>query len=100
MASWARRFACESAGPHILASCHRAPALVPPSKNSKQPSSSKATKLARIVAALKKSYGPVAAPPAPTAFAIVLWEKVAYLAPDAKRVAAYRALEKRVGLTP
>lgn len=73
---------------------------MPPSKNSKQPPSSKAAKLARIVAALKASYGPVSPPPAPSAFAVVLWEKVAYLAPDAKRVAAFRALEKRVGLTP
>lgn len=73
---------------------------MPPSKNSKQPPSSKAAKLARIVSALKESYGPVAPPPAPSAFAVVLWEKVAYLAPDAKRVAAFRALEKHVGLTP
>ncbi len=66
-----------------------------PLKNSK-----KLTKLARIIDALREAYGRVASPPAPSAFALILWEKVAYLAPDAKRLAAFRALESRVGLTP
>jgi endonuclease III len=58
------------------------------------------SKLSRIVDALRQHYGRVAAPPAKTAFALVLWEKVAYLAGDATRLAAFRALEQRVGLTP
>ena len=56
--------------------------------------------LARIVSRLEKHYGPVAPPPAHTAFALVLWEKVAYLATDAKRAAAFALLKDRVGLTP
>src|SRR6185437_15110258 len=58
------------------------------------------SRLSRIVAALRQQYGRVAPPPAKTAFALVLWEKVAYLADDATRLAAFRALEQRVGLTP
>lgn len=73
---------------------------MPPSENSKRPACSKPDKLARIVAALRDAYGPVAPPPAATAFALILWEKVAYLATDAKRLVAFRALEQRVGLTP
>lgn len=57
-------------------------------------------KLQRIVAQLRDAYGPVAPPPADSAFALVLWEKVAYLATDEKRAAAFSALKKRVGLTP
>jgi endonuclease-3 len=56
--------------------------------------------LSRIVAILKDAYGPIAPPPASTAFALILWEKVAYLATDAQRIAAFRALTERVGLTP
>ena len=58
------------------------------------------SRLSRIVAALRQHYGRVAPPPAKTAFALVLWEKVAYLADDATRLTAFRALEQRVGLTP
>jgi endonuclease III len=68
-----------------------------PSKKSKGPAP---TKLARIVAALKSLYGPLAPPAVSGAFALILWEKVAYLANDAKRLAAFRALELRVGLEP
>ena len=56
--------------------------------------------LSRIVDTLKEHYGRVAPPPAKNAFSLVLWEKVAYLADDATRLAAFRALEARVGLTP
>jgi endonuclease III len=58
------------------------------------------SKLSRIVEALRRHYGRVAPPPARNAFALVLWEKVAYLADDATRLAAFRALEARVGLAP
>jgi len=53
-----------------------------------------------LIQKLRKFYGPVAAPPAKTAFALVLWEKVAYLATDAKRAAALASLSERIGLTP
>ena len=61
---------------------------------------SKLSRLARIVDRLRRHYGHVPPPPANNAFALVLWEKVAYLADDATRLAAFRALEARVGLTP
>jgi endonuclease III len=58
------------------------------------------SKLVRLVDALKAHYGRVPPPPTKDAFALVLWEKVAYLANDAARRAAFRALEQRVGLLP
>lgn len=58
------------------------------------------SKLTRIVAALRAAYGSVAPPPARTAFELVLWEKVAYLADDERRARAFEALRRRVGLTP
>lgn len=85
---------------HILRLACQRSVPPPPSKNSKQLAGSKKAKLQRIIAALKAAHGPVDPPPARTAFALILWEKVAYLANDAKRRAAYRALEQRVGLTP
>ncbi len=60
----------------------------------------KASKLARVIDALRTYYGRVAPPPAADAFALVLWEKVAYLADDEKRRKAFELLERRVGLTP
>jgi endonuclease III len=57
-------------------------------------------RLHRIVAQLLKQHGRQAPPPADTAFALVLWEKVAYLAPDDRRAEAFEMLRKRVGLTP
>src|SRR4051812_24279394 len=57
------------------------------------------TKLARIVRTLRTHYGPQSPPPVKTAFGLVLWEYVAYLAADAKRAAAFAELKKRVGLT-
>ena len=59
-----------------------------------------ATRLARIVARLRDHYGKVPPPPAANAFELVLWEKVAYLATDARRATAFTALRDRVGLTP
>lgn len=59
-----------------------------------------ASRLSRVVASLHTHYGRIAPPPAKTAFALVLWEKVAYLADDARRLKAFSLLERRVGLTP
>jgi len=57
------------------------------------------TKLSRIIAVLRRAYGP---PPPPLAdpFALVLHENVAYLADDAKREDAFRMLRKATGLSP
>jgi endonuclease III len=60
----------------------------------------KAARLERIVENLHAQHGPQSAPPAGSAFALVLWEKVAYLAPDDRRAAAFALLRDRVGLTP
>src|SRR3954469_16789740 len=56
--------------------------------------------LPRIIEHLAAEYGALAPPPADSAFALVLWEKVAYLAPDARRLEAFELLRLRVGLTP
>lgn len=61
---------------------------------------SSSPRLQRIVARLLDQHGRQAPPAANTAFALVLWEKVAYLAPDKRRAEAFEMLRKRVGLTP
>jgi len=57
-------------------------------------------KLGRSLAGLERHYGAVAAPVCTGPFEIVLWEIVAYLADDARRAAAFRALREWAGLTP
>jgi len=58
------------------------------------------SKLRSLLGELKRQHGSVAPPPATNAFQLVAWEKVAYLATDEKRAAAFRRLERDVGLTP
>src|SRR5690349_5823337 len=58
------------------------------------------SRLQRVVARLLEQHGRQTPPPADTAFALVLWEKVAYLAPDERRAKAFAMLRQRVGLTP
>jgi endonuclease-3 len=53
-----------------------------------------------IIRRLAEFHGPPPAPFPGDPFAMILWEQVAYLATDAKRRAAFDALETRVGLTP
>ncbi|HXT17166.1 MAG TPA: hypothetical protein VN706_16130 [Gemmatimonadaceae bacterium] len=60
----------------------------------------RAPRLHRVVDRLTAEYGRPEPPPADSAFALVLWEKVAYLAPDERRLAAFELLRERVGLTP
>jgi endonuclease III len=60
----------------------------------------RSSRLHRVVARLLEQHGRQAPPPANTAFALVLWEKVAYLAPDKRRAEAFEILRARVGLTP
>ena len=57
--------------------------------------------LRRILAILRKRYGPPLHPAAGRdPFALILWEMVAYLADDDTRRAAFEALRRRVGLSP
>ena len=65
-----------------------------------QQAARKPARLERIVERLDAQHGRQAPPPADSAFALVLWEKVAYLAPDDRRAAAFELLRDRVGLTP
>jgi endonuclease III len=64
------------------------------------PSLARQSPLARSLRLLKKQYGQLAPPPAADAFQLVAWEKVAYLATDERRAAAFRRLAREVGLTP
>ena len=68
--------------------------------STRSPKLSSLPRLQRIVALLRDAYRPVEPPPSDSAFALILWEKVAYLATDEKRAAAFAALKQRVGLTP
>jgi endonuclease-3 len=49
---------------------------------------------------LRKFYGKPPRPNSTDPFRLILWEQVAYLAPDSRRRAAYAALRDRVGLSP
>jgi endonuclease III len=57
-------------------------------------------RLAALLRTLRKYHGAPVAPPTRDPYHLLLWEQVAYLAPDEKRLAAYRELEKQVGLAP
>jgi endonuclease-3 len=59
-----------------------------------------ASRLRRIVDALREEYGTPRRPPTKTAFEYYLWDRVGYLFNDDKRREAFEALRKRVGLTP
>lgn len=56
--------------------------------------------LARVAEVLAALHPEPVAPPTRDPFELVLWTQVAYLAGDAKHLAAFRALEQRVGLSP
>jgi endonuclease III len=58
------------------------------------------SRLAKLVGRLRTKYGPPAPPRAKTAFELVAWEKVAYLASDEKRASAFALLRRKIGLTP
>jgi endonuclease III len=58
------------------------------------------SRLARLLGRLRAKYGPASPPPPKNAFELVAWEKVAYLAPDEKRAAAFALLRRQIGLTP
>jgi len=56
--------------------------------------------LERVLATLREHYGPQSPPPVRGAFELVLWEKVAYLATDERRAAAFASLRRLIGTTP
>ncbi|HEY8062658.1 MAG TPA: hypothetical protein VID74_07665 [Gemmatimonadales bacterium] len=56
--------------------------------------------LCAALSRLARYYGPPPRPFPTGAFQQVLWENVAYLAPDARRAAAFKTLKQEVGLTP
>ncbi len=58
---------------------------------------SRKTRLARILDALQRQYGPQEPPPARTALELVLWENAAYLVKDEQRARSLAELRKRVG---
>jgi len=57
-------------------------------------------KLAAVLQALKKYYGAPEPLPTTDPFELILWENVAYLAPPARRRAAFELLRRQVGLRP
>jgi endonuclease-3 len=57
-------------------------------------------KLAAVVEALKQHYGAPEPLPTMDPFELILWENVAYLAPPARRRAAFELLRRQVGLRP
>ncbi len=57
-------------------------------------------KLAAMLQALKKHYGVPESLPTKDPFELILWENVAYLAPPARRRAAFALLRQEIGLSP
>ena len=57
-------------------------------------------RLPRLLETLRQQHGPLSPPPARTAFELVLWEKVAYLASDRRRADVFAQFRDRIGLTP
>src|SRR5258708_36713148 len=53
--------------------------------------------LGDALSALEKRYGPQSPPPPADPFEMVLWDQVAYLADDNKRLAAFEALRSSIG---
>ena len=66
------------------------------------PSTAKAasSRLTKLVRRLRSLYGPPVAPPTRDPYRLLLWEQVAYLADDDRRLEAYQLLEKSVGTEP
>jgi endonuclease III len=54
--------------------------------------------LQRIAQALQAHYGDPAPPPVTDPLGLILWENVAYLVDDQRRMRAFRALEEHTGL--
>lgn len=56
--------------------------------------------LRAAVTALRKHYGPPTPPPTADPFELILWENVAYLAPDPRRREALAQLKDTIGTSP
>ncbi len=56
--------------------------------------------IAAVIEALRAHYGAPVPPPTRDPFELILWENVAYLAPPARRLAAFRLLKRDVGTAP
>lgn len=56
--------------------------------------------LKQVLATLREYHGTQSPPPTRGAFELVLWEKVAYLATDERRAAAFASLRHLIGTTP
>ena len=54
----------------------------------------------KIIQKLRSYYGPPAPPKTNDPFALILWEKVAYLVDDVKRERIFDDLREKVGLLP
>src|SRR5581483_1941085 len=54
--------------------------------------------LTKLLAVLKRHYGPPELPPAKGPFELVLWENACYLLPDTRRAAVFHGLREQVGL--
>ncbi len=63
-------------------------------------SASKLVKLQRIYDILTDFHGVPERPITRDPFELILWEQVAYLAPDERRAQAFELLKTNVGLTP
>jgi endonuclease III len=59
-----------------------------------------ASRLERIAAALRKLYGPPPPPPVTDPWEMILFETIAYLAADAKRLAAWKRFRRTIGSAP
>jgi len=56
--------------------------------------------ISAIIKVLRSHYGALDSIPATDPFELVLWENVAYLAPPARRAAAFEMLKREVGTSP
>jgi endonuclease III len=61
---------------------------------------SKSARLDTLVRLLRSVYGEPTRPPAENAFQYYLWDRVGYLFDDAKRLTAFRELQREIGLRP
>src|SRR5262245_24494618 len=57
-------------------------------------------RLIEVVASLKSHYGTQDAPKPDGAWEMILWENVAYLADDERRLKAFKVLKKRTSFRP
>jgi endonuclease III len=55
------------------------------------------TRLGTLLDLLEHRYGPQSPPPCRGAYQMVLWELIAYLQPDDRRLIAYQNLERKIG---